>query len=128
MSLCELGQNVLAAFCNGQTNGPTILGAAVANDQPRIDETIDELDHGVMTKDKARRELSHRRLGARWQAPHREQELMLTRFDPDLARGRLRERAEPAQLVTKCRQRSVVVIAKRGPRHVAYISPPDISG
>lgn len=117
MCLSQVGENVLAAIRDRQPHGTTIAGAAFANDQPRIDETIDELDDRMVTKHKARRERLHGRLHIRRQAANREQELMLTRLDARLPRRRFRKRGEPAQLMTKLGQRLVVGIGECGAAH-----------
>lgn len=96
MSLCQVGQDALAAFRDAQTNCATIFNVAVASDQAGIDQPIDQLDHRMVTNDELRRQLTDRRLGPRRQPPNRQQQLMLARLDPVLPRGRLGERAEPA--------------------------------
>ncbi len=48
MILRELGEHGLASLRDAQLHRATIFRAAIANDEPRFDETIYELDNRVM--------------------------------------------------------------------------------
>lgn len=73
MRLRQVGQHVLAAFRDAQTDSATILGIATANDQPGFDEAIDQLDDRVVLDDELRRQRPDRGLGSRRQSANRKQ-------------------------------------------------------
>ena len=90
-----------------QDLAPIETAGRPANEAPML-QTVDQLDRAVMAEHKTFREVTHRGCGAGGNTSQGQQQLMLRRIDPRVARRTLAEVEKLADPISKLRQRPVV--------------------
>src|SRR5439155_17550020 len=103
---------VAAARRDRDARTAPIFGCTRAAREARGLEPVEELDDRVMAERHALGERGDGGLGAYGQAAQREQELVLARLEPDIARGLLGECEELAKPIAEVGECPVVLIAQ----------------
>ncbi|MEY2432786.1 MAG: hypothetical protein QOC92_2511 [Acidimicrobiaceae bacterium] len=98
---------------------PAIVNIGVTAHQLGRDRTIDQLDDGVMLQLEVVRDVTDGRRLIRWVPTHRQQELVLTRRQPLLAGGVLREPEKDTQRVPESSQRPVVTVSEHALENIS---------
>lgn len=104
----------LSAFRDAEQHLAAIVSAAVALDQTGTRQAVGQSDGGVVLHAQALSDGANRRSPTCRKTFQREQQLVLLRFDPVLARCPLAEAQEITNLVTKLGQGPIVLGTQLG--------------
>ena len=115
MNDAELPEQRFAAPGYNDMNHPAVRRSGFASKKSDVAQAIYELDDGVVTQMKPRREIRDGRWHIRRKALHAQEELVLLGLNPGIPCGGLAETEEVANLVAElCKELVVDGLAHRG--------------